>query len=77
MPRQYKKRDKKAEAKARPRQASPDWEERKKRIREKLGVKLPELTAIVSETAGSLKLSDLISDKEPYKATTSTTKELE
>lgn len=44
--RKYRKRDKKAEMEARPRKPSPEWEERKRRIRETYGVKFPERTMV-------------------------------
>lgn len=64
----FKPRDKRAEAAARPRQASADWEARKASIRAAYGVKLPERTPISSETIGSLKVDDLIS-KDPLEFT--------
>ena len=50
-PRKYRKRDKKAEMEARPRKPSPEWEERKRRIRDTYGVKFPERTAVVLYSA--------------------------
>lgn len=60
MPRKWVKRDKKAEFERRPRQPSSDWEERKKRIRDAYGVKLPERTVIICDESTIMKLVDMI-----------------